>query len=49
MIDPIAELKILLLFINNDKHTPQQIENAKKRIKELIVQLNLEDIQKDFV
>lgn len=49
MIDPIVELKVLLLRINNDKLTPQQLELVKKRIKELIIQLNLEDLQKDFV
>ena len=49
MIDPIVELKFLLLRINNDKLTPQQLESVKKRIKELIIQLNLEDLQKDFV
>lgn len=49
MIDPIVELKVLLLRINNDKLTPQQLESVKKRIKELIIQLNLEDLQKDFV
>ena len=48
MIDPIVELKVLLLRINNDKLTPQQLESVKKRIKELIIQLNLEDLQKDF-
>lgn len=48
MIDPIVELKILLKIIMNDKLTPQQKELTKLRIKELIIQLNLEDLQKDF-
>mgnify|MGYP003420367377 CR=1 FL=1 len=49
MIDPIVELKVLLHHIINDKLTPQQKELTKLRIKELIIQLNLEDLQKDFV
>lgn len=49
MIDPIVELKVLLKIIINDKLTPQQKELTKLRIKELIIQLNLEDLQKDFV
>jgi len=49
MIDPIVELKILLKIIINDKLSPQQKEATKKRIKELIIQLNLEEIKKDFV
>lgn len=49
MIDPNVELKVLLMVINNETLTPQQLESVKKRIKELIVQLNLEDLQKDFV
>jgi hypothetical protein len=48
MIDPIVELKVLLKIIMNDKLSPQQKEATKKRIKELIIQLNLEDLQKDF-
>ena len=48
MIDPIVELKVLLCFIYRVKNT-QQIENAKKRIKELVTQLKIEDIQKDFI
>ena len=49
MIDPIVELKILLKIIINDKLTPTQKELTKLRIKELIIQLNLEEIKKDFV
>lgn len=49
MIDPIVELKVLLKIIMNDKLSPQQKELTKLRIKELIIQLNLEDLQKDFV
>lgn len=48
MIDPIVKLKVLLQHIINDKLSPQQKELTKKRIKELIIQLNLEDLQKDF-
>ena len=48
MIDPIVELKVLLKIIMNDKLTPQQKELTKLRIKELLIQLNLEDLQKDF-
>lgn len=48
MIDPIVELKVLLKIIMNDKLSPQQKELTKLRIKELIIQLNLEDLQKDF-
>ena len=48
MIDPIVELKILLQHIMNDKLSPTQKELTKLRIKELIIQLNLEDLQKDF-
>lgn len=48
MIDPIVELKVLLKIIMNDKLSPQQKELTKKRIKELIIELNLEDLQKDF-
>ena len=48
MIDPIVELKVLLKIIMNDKLSPQQKEATKNRIKELIIQLNLEDLQKDF-
>ena len=48
MIDPIVELKVLLNIIINDKLTPTQKELTKLRIKELIIQLNLEDLQKDF-
>ena len=49
MIDPIVELKVLLKIIINDKLPPQQKELTKLRIKELIIQLHLEDLQKDFV
>lgn len=49
MIDPIVELKVLLKIIINDKLPPQQKELTKLRIKELLIQLNLEDLQKDFV
>ena len=48
MIDPIVELKVLLKIIMNDKLPPQQKELTKLRIKELLIQLNLEDLQKDF-
>jgi hypothetical protein len=48
MIDPIVELKVLLKIIINDKLPPQQKELTKLRIKELLIQLNLEDLQKDF-
>ena len=48
MIDPIVELKNLLKIIMNDKLSPTQKELAKLRIKELIIRLNLEDLQKDF-
>ena len=48
MIDPIVELKVLLQHIMNDKLTPKQKELTKLRIKELLIQLNLEDLQKDF-
>ena len=48
MIDPIVELKVLLKIIINDKLSPQQKEETKKRIKELLIQLKLDDLQKDF-
>ena len=48
MIEPTVELKVLLSFIYRAKSS-QQIETAKKRIKELVTQLKLEDIKKDFL
>lgn len=48
MIEPTAELKVLLNFIYRAKSS-QQIETAKKRIKELVTQLKLEEIKKDFI
>lgn len=48
MIDPTVEMKVLLCFMYRAKST-QQVENAKKRIKELVTQLKLEDMQKDFL
>lgn len=48
MIDPIVELKVLLNIISHTDNDSQLIERSKKRVKELIIQLKLDDIQKDF-
>jgi hypothetical protein len=48
MIDPIVELKVLLNIIYHADNGSQLIERSKKRVKELIIQLKLDDIQKDF-
>lgn len=47
MVDEISELKILLNFIHSTK-IPSQAEAAKKRIKEIIIQLKLKEIKEDF-
>lgn len=48
MIEPIVELKVLLRIISHDELSPQQKEASKKRIKELIMQLKIDVLQKDF-
>lgn len=47
MIDPIVELKVLLNIISHSDNA-ELIERSKKRVKELLIQLKLDDIQKDF-
>ena len=48
MIEPIVELKVLLNIIFRDELSPQQKEVTKKRIKELIMQLKIDELQEDF-